>query len=96
METGTRNRGDTVAPSAVLPRADILAKVADIEEQLDGLEGADELRASVQAIQKATSQPQATKHGLKDKVIEALMMAGATEGVQAAALGLLQMLTLLG
>lgn len=79
----------TITPSE---QADVFARVSKILRELDCVEGTEELRDAVEEIQEAAAQPDRSKPGLRQKVIEAMAVAGATQGVEEAIVLLSQLL----
>lgn len=73
-------------------QADVFARVSEIQRELDRVEGADELRDAVGEIQEAAAQPDQSKPGLRQKVVEAMAVAGATQSVEKATVLLSQLL----
>lgn len=90
-------RGNTMHVTqaiSTLEQARILAKTAEILKELEGVEDVEDLRASVQSIEKVAVQTGPSKPLLKEKVVEALATAGAKEAVTGATVLLSQLLTL--
>lgn len=79
----------TITPSE---QAGVLARVSEILRELDDVEGAEDLRGAVEEIQEAAAQPDQSKPGLRQKVIEAVAVAGATQGVEKATVLMSQLL----
>ncbi|MGO1568542.1 MAG: hypothetical protein ACTHXC_10975 [Brachybacterium sp.] len=79
----------TITP---VEQADILAKVTNVIDTLAGVEGVEELRAAIDDIRDTAAEPAPSKPALKDKVIEALAIAGATRGVEQVIAPLAQLL----
>lgn len=79
----------TITPS---DQADVFARVSEILRELDEVEGAEELRGAVEAIQEAAAQPDQSRPGLRQKVFEAMAVAGATQGVEKATVLMSQLL----
>lgn len=93
MTGGSHNTAHVTQVITPADQARIFTKVAEILGALDNVEDSDELRAKVEAIQEAATQPQMTKPGIKQKVIEAMAVAGVTQGVDQAVVLLSQLLS---
>lgn len=91
----TMNVTQSVAP---MEQAGIIAKVAEILSALDGVEGVDNLRFAVEAIGDQAAKPDATKPNVRQKVIDAMTVAGSvasiTQAVGPATVLLSQLLSL--
>jgi len=72
-------------------RTDVLAKVVEIMAAVEAIDGAEELRQAVAAIETTAAEPSASKPRIKEKVLEAMAIAGATQGVETAGSLLLQL-----
>lgn len=80
----------TVTPNQ---RAAVLTRIGELLQTLDDADLDDEeLRAAVEAIRDEASSEVATENGLKDRVVEALAIAGASEIGHLVLQGLAQLL----
>lgn len=93
---GSGNTMHVTQHISALERAGIASKVDSILQVLAGVDGADGVRKSVEEIREVAILPGATKPTVKQKVIEAMTIAGGTAGVVQATVMLAQLLPMLG
>lgn len=94
VQTGGESNTQTVTQSVTVnQRAQVLGMVGGLLRTLDDAEGdTQDLRVAVEAIRDVAASDGATRDSLKDRVMQALVVAGATESGQLIAQGLAQLL----
>lgn len=93
MTGGEGNAAYVTQTLTAAEQVSITAKVAEILDALDGVGGAEGLRAAVEAIQEVATQPEPSKSTIRQKVFEAAAVASATVGVEKASHLLIQLVS---
>lgn len=95
MTGGTGNVQHVAQTIDSRTRIELLGKIGQIERELEVIKGADDLRAKVEEIKAETQRDDVSRQSVRQRVMDAALTAGATEGAQVVAHHFASMLDML-